>query len=235
MSTANEKLGDKALVCFSGGQDSTTALFWAKENFKCVHAVTFWYGQKHAREIAASRAVCRRANVTKTEMEITALEEIENSALFTDKSVEEQHPLFPNLPASFVPLRNLILFSTAAALALEMGILDLVVGVNQVDYSNYPDCRNSFIMSLETVIKHALGYEYAPNKSIKIWTPLMFLSKKEIVQLAQKLPGCMEALAYTHTCYNNEFPPCMQCPACKLRAKGFQEAGVPDPLLQRGG
>jgi len=140
-----------------------------------------------------------------------------------------QHPFFPSLPASFVPLRNLILLSTAAAYAIDRGIDNLATGVCQTDYSGYPDCRRPFIDSLEICIQLAVD----KIGGFTIHTPLMELTKSESVILATKLEGCMDALSYTHTCYNNNFPPCGMCPACVLREKGFKEAGVKDPLMER--
>jgi len=131
-----------------------------------------------------------------------------------------------NLPNTFVPGRNLIFLTFAAALAYKRGIKNLVTGVAQTDYSGYPDCRQKTIDALQATIR--LGME----SDIQIHTPLMYLSKKETVELAQKL-GALEAMAETHTCYNGQQPPCLECPACVLRAKGFGEAGLPDPLVVR--
>jgi 7-cyano-7-deazaguanine synthase len=130
------------------------------------------------------------------------------------------------LPTTFVPGRNLIFLTFAAAFAYQKGIGNLVTGVAQTDYSGYPDCREKTLKALETAIQ--LGMEY----EVQIHTPLMFMSKAETVQLAQQC-GAMEALAHSHTCYRGEQPPCGHCPACELRAKGFKEAGLPDPLVER--
>ena len=130
------------------------------------------------------------------------------------------------LPITFVPGRNLIFLTFAAAYAYQSGIGNLVTGVAQTDYSGYPDCRDETLRALEKSIQ--LGMEY----EIKLHTPLMFLTKVETVKLAQDC-GAMEAMAYSHTCYRGEQPPCGRCPACVLRAKGFADAGITDPLVER--
>ena len=128
------------------------------------------------------------------------------------------------LPNTFVPGRNLIFVTYAAAHAWREGIGNLVVGVAQTDYSGYPDCREETIEALQKAIR--LGME----SEIKILAPLMHLSKKDTVELARDL-GALPAMALTHTCYNGKRPPCGTCAACELRAKGFAEAGIDDPLI----
>jgi 7-cyano-7-deazaguanine synthase len=129
------------------------------------------------------------------------------------------------LPNTFVPGRNLIFLTFAAAFAYQRGISHLVTGVAQTDFSGYPDCREETISALQSALR--LGME----SDVEIHTPLMNLSKKQTVLLAREL-GAIPAMALTHTCYNGERPPCGSCPACQLRAKGFAEAGIADPLLE---
>ena len=119
---------------------------------------------------------------------------------------------------------RLIFLSLAAALAYKHEIKNIVTGVCQTDYSGYPDCRRDTIDSMERTLELGLGYE-----GMRIHTPLMYLTKAETVRMAQRMPGCMNALAYTITCYNGRRPGCGTCPACELRAKGFDEAGIQDP------
>jgi len=219
------------VVALSGGQDSTTVLFWAKKHYKTVEAVTFDYGQQHSRERESVIKIAEMADVPLMPMSIPALKTIEGGGLTNEQiSVDAPHPQFPNLPGSFVPLRNLIILSTVAAYAIKRNIYNIATGVCQTDYSGYPDCRKQFTMDLERVIEVAMDI---PLLSFKIETPLMFLTKKQTVLLAAELPGCMQALAWSHTCYNNEFPPCGKCPACVLRQKGFDECGIYDPLIER--
>lgn len=223
--------GTKALVCTSGGQDSTFCLFWAKQMFIEVGAVTFDYGQSHSLEKEAVKKVTELAEVPLTCLEVPALRTIAGGSLTNEKGWHSGlHPQFPHLPVTFIPLRNLVLFSLASALAIKNGMDSLIVGISQTDYSGYPDCKEVFLDRFEQVIQVALGKNSSP---ISIWAPLLHLSKVSMVTHAQKLPGLFQAWAYTHTCYNNQYPPCGECDSCKLRAKGFREAGVKDPLIER--
>lgn len=220
---------EKALVVLSGGQDSTTCLFWAIDRFgrKSVETLTFDYGQRHRIELVAAGEVAKYANVPNTVLPIDTFGKIGGSAL-TDDSVQVPQTASgaassDELPATFVPGRNLIFLTFAAAYAWRHDIDNLVTGVAQTDYSGYPDCRRATIDALEETI--ALGFE----RRMTIHTPLMHLSKKETVLLAKEL-SAVDALGLTHTCYNGSRPPCGECAGCILRARGFAEAGIPDPL-----
>ena len=129
---------------------------------------------------------------------------------------------------TFVPMRNAFFLTLGANYALSKNCRTLVTGVCQQDNANYPDCRKTFIDAQQNAINEALGIA-----DFKIETPLIFMTKAESIELAQKLEGCMESMAYSHTCYAGQFPPCGKCHSCVLRAKGFEEAGVEDPLIQR--
>ena len=215
----------KALVLLSGGQDSTTCLFWAKTKFKDVETVSFDYGQRHRIELKSAKKIAALARVNNTVVNIKEFEAIKNSALLdASAKVGAKHKLNRKLPATFVPGRNILFLTVAAALAYTKGIRDVVIGVSQVDYSGYPDCRGGFIRAMEKAL--SLGMEYP----IKIHTPLIHLDKKGTVLLAKKL-GALEYMAYTHTCYEGKNPPCGECPACKLRKKGFEEAALPPDIL----
>ena len=217
----------KALVVLSGGQDSTTCLYWAIERFGAdnVSTVTFDYGQRHRIEIECARQVATQAGVPHTLLPIDSFAALGGDAL-TDTAIEVESEIDEEtgLPNTFVPGRNLIFLTFAAAFAWQRRIGNLVTGVAQTDYSGYPDCREETIQSLEATLR--LGME----SDIAIHTPLMHLSKKQTVELARDV-GALEAMALTHTCYNGRRPPCGECPACVLRAKGFEEAGIVDPLL----
>ncbi len=218
---------EKALVVLSGGQDSTTCLYWALDRFdhNAIDTVSFDYGQRHHIELDCAARVAEFAGVPNTCLPIDTFAAMGGDAL-TDPDVEvasgtnEQ----AGLPNTFVPGRNLIFLTFAAAYAYQRGIRHLVIGVAQTDYSGYPDCREGTITALQHALR--LGME----SDVTIHTPLMHLSKKETVELARDL-GALPAMALTHTCYNGERPPCGQCAACELRARGFAEAGVADPLL----
>lgn len=217
----------KALVVLSGGQDSATCLWWALDRFgqAAVECITFDYGQRHRNELDAARDVAAAAGVPLTRLPIDTFAALGGNALM-DESVALDTRERGSLPATFVPGRNLVFLTFAAAYAWPRGILHLVTGVAQTDYSGYPDCRDETINALGKAL--SLGME----RNYTIHTPLMNLSKKETVLLARDL-GALDAMALTHTCYEGRRPPCGVCDACRLRAKGFAEAGVADPLLSR--
>ena len=218
-----------AVVLFSGGQDSTTCLYWAISNFEEVKALTIDYGQRHKIEIDSARKIAEKAQIDHTIIKIDFLKNIGDSALFGEGEVSSLHRT-GSLPASFVPGRNIFFLTICAAYAYKYGIKNIVTGVCQTDFSGYPDCRDDTIKSLQVTLNLGMDYNFT------IYTPLMYMTKAESIKLAQKLPGCIKALGYSHTCYNGKFPPCGKCPACKLRSKGFKEAGIIDPLLNiRGG
>ncbi len=219
---------DKCLILFSGGQDSTTCLYWAKRRFEQVHVLNIDYGQRHAIEIESAKKIAAIANVAYHEIKTDILEKIDDSDLIGSKTgTFKYHRSSNKLPSSFVPGRNLLFLTISAAFAYKMNIFNIVTGVCEVDYSGYPDCRENTIKALESALSLGMDCRFT------IHTPLMFLTKTETVKLSMHLKGCFEALAYSHTCYNGKIPPCGECPSCKLRAKGFKEAGVADPLLER--
>ncbi len=218
---------NRALVVLSGGQDSTTCLYWAIERFgrEAVETITFDYGQRHRIELECAAEVAAFAGVANTVLPIDTFGALGGDAL-TDRDVAVQPGVdaATRLPNTFVPGRNLVFLTFAAAFAWPRGIDHLVTGVAQTDYSGYPDCREETIEALQRALR--LGME----SDVTIHTPLMHRSKKDTVELARDL-GALPAMALTHTCYNGERPPCGQCAACELRAKGFAEAGIDDPLL----
>jgi len=216
-----------AVVVLSGGQDSTTCLFWAKRKFPGeIEAITFDYGQRHRIELESAARVASIANVPHKILPINTFNTLGGNALTGEIEVSSELDSESGLPNTFVPGRNLIFLTFAAAYAYQRKISNLVTGVAQTDYSGYPDCREKTIQALEKAIN--LGME----SEVNIHTPLMFKSKKETVELARDL-GALKAMGYTHTCYHGQQPPCGACPACILRAKGFEEAGIPDPLTAR--
>ena len=221
---------DRALVVLSGGQDSTTCLHWAIDRFgtDAVSSITFDYGQKHRIELECARQVAAAAGVANVLLPIDTFAALGGDAL-TDASipVSDATAADSELPVTFVAGRNLIFLTFAAAFAYRHAARHLVTGVAQTDYSGYPDCREETIAALQRAISLGMDREFM------IHTPLMHLSKKETVELAVKL-GALEAMALTHTCYNGRRPPCGECQACRLRARGFAEAGVRDPLLDVG-
>ncbi len=218
-------MSDKAVVVLSGGQDSTTCLWWAMERFgrKSVAAITFDYGQRHRIERDCAATIAAAAGIPHIQLPIDTFEALGGNAL-TDEDVNVSDFGKGDLPATFVPGRNLIFLTFAAAWAWPRGVRHIVTGVAQTDFSGYPDCRQQTIDALASAL--ALGME----SDYVIHTPLMNLSKKETVLLARDR-GAIEAMGLTHTCYEGQRQPCGECQACILRAKGFSEAGIDDPLL----
>ena len=226
----------KAMVVLSGGQDSTTCLYWAKANFDEVHAITFNYGQKHSIELDAAVKVAQMANV-QTHQFVNIPKLLRGrSPLVNPNEQLEQYTDYQSMDKiignrvelTFVPMRNAFFLTVAANYALERDIYDLVTGVCQQDNANYPDCRASFIELQQATINEALGIE-----AFRIHTPLMDLSKAQSIDLAKTFDGCMDALAYSHTAYDGKYPPTGKDHASVLRAQGFLEADTPDPLIVR--
>lgn len=217
-------MASKAVVVLSGGQDSATCLYWALDKFAKdgVEALTFDYGQRHRIELECAARVAAFAGVAHTTLPIDTFSALGGNAL-TDSGIAVKDAPEGGLPNTFVPGRNLVFLTFAAAFAWPRGIDDIVTGVAQTDYSGYPDCRRETLDALREAIN--LGME----RQFRIHTPLMDLSKKETVEMARDL-GALDVMALTHTCYEGQRPPCGECPACKLRAKGFREAGIADPL-----
>lgn len=219
----------KAVVVLSGGQDSTTCLFWAVREFGRgqVCSLAFDYGQRHRVELACARKVAGLAGVAHAVLPIDTFAALGGNALTGgDMAVPASAADADELPVTFVPGRNLIFLIFAAAYAYPRDITEIVTGVAQTDYSGYPDCRKATLDALERAIN--LGME----GRFTLHAPLMFLSKRDTVELAREV-GALDALAWTHTCYNGTQPPCGECAACRLRAKGFHEAGIADPLIER--
>lgn len=227
----------KALVLLSGGQDSTTCLYWAiaehgREN---VRALTVLYGQRHATELTAARTIAELAGVEHTEVVVPGVL-LSTSPLVDHARDVQEYADADSLPGgiedTFVPLRNLFFLTIAANHAVHHGCSVVVIGVSEEDFGGYPDCREAFLGIAEATAREALGQAPHASSSLRIARPLVYLDKAQTVRLAWRLPGCMEALAHSHTCYKGERPPCGKCHACLLRAKGFAEADVPDPLFR---
>lgn len=215
----------KALIVFSGGQDSTTCLGWAKNRFEEVETLTFDYGQKHRVEVVQAKKIAKDLHVSNYVLNIDAFSQLNDSALI-DKSLDisSKHKNNPNLPASFVPNRNAIFFTLAHAYAQKQEITNIIIGINQTDYSGYPDCRLEFIEALELTLN--LGSE----SNIKFHYPLLHLTKAQTFAMSKKEGVLDMVLNQSHTCYNDEHTKknewgygCGNCPACILRAKGWRE------------
>jgi len=211
-------LNEKALVVFSGGQDSTTCLFWAKREFKEVEALSFRYGQKHVKEVELAHAIAMKAGVKHHIMDVPLIGSLGRNSL-TDTSIkmDESKPE-ASCPNTFVPGRNLFFLSIATVFARENGIKHIVTGVSETDYSGYPDCRDAFIKSLNVTLNLGLESQFI------IHTPLMWINKAQTWALADEL-GVLDLVRNeTLTCYNGiPGDGCGHCPACKLRREGLEK------------
>lgn len=233
----------KALVVLSGGQDSSTCLWWAKNyGFDEVHAITFNYGQRHAVEITAAQRQAHLAQVTSHEaldvgdrlLKSTSPLTSQGSALEQYESFEQMDEIIGDrVEKTFVPMRNSLFFIIAANRAVALGCNVLVTGICQADNANYPDCTEQFRQHIEATINQSLGLTQGDTRYIHVVAPLMHLSKADSVKMAQSLPTAYEALSFSHTAYDGQFPPVGKDHATVLRAHGFAEAGVPDPLVVR--
>ncbi|EJN93778.1 7-cyano-7-deazaguanine synthase QueC [Streptococcus ratti] len=204
-----------ALVVFSGGQDSTTCLFWALQHYEHVETVTFAYGQRHSQELAVAKEIAAEQGVKHHILDMSLLGQITENALTSDIDIEAKNGEVPN---TFVDGRNHLFLSFAAVLAKQRHITDIITGVCQTDFSGYPDCRDVFVKSLNVTLNLAMDYEFV------IQTPLMWLDKSETWALADSLGKFDYVREKTLTCYNGiRGAGCGQCPACHLRQTGLDK------------
>ncbi|WP_165211037.1 7-cyano-7-deazaguanine synthase QueC [Streptococcus tangpeifui] len=202
-----------ALVVFSGGQDSTTCLFWALKHYDHVEAVTFAYGQRHSQEVEVAKGIAKDLKISHHILDMSLLGQITNNALTSDIEIEASEGEVPN---TFVDGRNHLFLSFAAVLAKQKDITDIVTGVCETDFSGYPDCRDAFVKSLNVTLNLAMDYDFV------IQTPLMWLDKAETWALADQLGAFDYVKDKTLTCYNGVMGAgCGECPACKLRQHGL--------------
>jgi 7-cyano-7-deazaguanine synthase len=219
----------KPAVCLlSGGLDSATALAYARrEGFEC-YALTIDYGQRHRAELRAAAQVALSLGAAKHLVAPIDLRLFGGSALTSGLDVPKTGPS-GGIPITYVPARNTIFLALALAWAEVLGSSDIFIGVNAIDYSGYPDCRPEFIEAFEKMARLATKAGVEGRGELHIHTPLIFLSKAEIVRLGQSLGVDFRQ---THSCYDPDAAgrPCGLCDSCRLRLKGFEEAGIPDPL-----
>lgn len=211
-----KEMQEKAFVVFSGGQDSTTCLFWAKERFGEVEAVTFDYGQRHKLELECAASIAAELGVKHHILDMSLLNQLAPNALTrTDIAIEQKDG---ELPTTFVDGRNLLFLSFAAVLAKQNGAKHIVTGVCETDFSGYPDCRDIFVKSLNVTLNLAMDYPFV------IDTPLMWLNKAETWALADELGALQFVREKTLTCYNGIIADgCGECPSCLLRKKGLEQ------------
>jgi 7-cyano-7-deazaguanine synthase len=219
----------KAVVLLSGGLDSYTAGALAREAGFDLYALTVKYGQRHGHEIPASRKVAEALGVKAHRELAVDLATLGGSALLGDGEVPKDVPSPDSIPSTYVPARNTVMLSLALAWAEVLGAYDIFIGVNALDYSGYPDCRPEFIDAFQRTAQLATRAGVEGGR-FRIQAPLMSMTKAQIIQRGLSL-----GLDYgiTHSCYDplTGGEPCGRCDSCVLRARGFDEAGVKDPLV----
>lgn len=225
----------KAVVLLSGGLDSTTALAVAKVQGYQPYALSFRYGQRHLAELDAASRVAKTLGVKEHLIAQIDLRRFGGSALTSDLQVPKGRAaaaMAEAIPVTYVPARNTVFLSFALAWAEVLGASDIFIGVNALDYSGYPDCRPEYIQAYEQMANLATKAAVEGRQKLRIQAPLIHLSKGEIIRKGLEL-GVDYAL--TSSCYDPSpaGQPCGQCDSCLLRAKGFAEAGIADPLLQK--
>lgn len=207
---------EKALVVFSGGQDSTTCLFWAKKEFREVEAVTFNYGQRHAAELDCAKEIAEDLYVSHHTLDMSLLNQLAPSALTRkDEAITHEEG---ELPSTFVPGRNLLFLSFAGVLAKQIGAKHIITGVCETDFSGYPDCRDIFVKSLNVSLNLSMDAQFV------IHTPLMWIDKAQTWEMADRLGVLDYIRENTLTCYNGvKGDGCGECPACELRQRGLNQ------------
>lgn len=212
------KKKDAALVVLSGGQDSTTCLFWAKERYEKLYAVSFDYGQRHSNEVDIAREMAHRAGAEFRLIKSDIIGSLGHNALVDTAETVDTERHENTLPNTFVPGRNLFFLSMAAVWARELGVRTIITGVSQTDFSGYPDCRDTFIKSLNATLNLAMDEQF------EIVTPLMWLDKADTWEMADQL-GVFDLIRHeTLTCYNGvKGDGCGECLSCQLRRKGLED------------
>lgn len=225
---------NKTVVLLSGGLDSATTLYYAKSKGYRCHCLIFDYGQRHKREIESARRIAQNTGCKAQVIKI-ALPWKGSALLDKNIKIPERNKLNEPksvIPSTYVPARNIIFLSFALSYAEAIGAGVIFIGANAIDYSGYPDCRPEFFSAFQQVIKTGTktgSNIQHPASSIQINAPLVNKTKKEIVKLAKRLGV---PLGLTWSCYKGGRKPCGACDSCMLRAKGFMEAGVRDPLYE---
>ena len=221
----NDNVKKQCIVLLSGGLDSATVLNIALKEYE-VTALIFDYGQRHKFEISAAKKI---ADLAKTPIKLIKIDlgQFGNSALTDNIEVPKNQEIGKEIPVTYVPVRNTIFLSYALAYAEVNNIFDIFIGVNALDYSGYPDCRPEFIQAFEKMANEGTKFAQG-NKNIKIHTPLISLTKAEIIKTGTKLNVDYKL---THSCYDPSFDglSCGECDACILRKEGFTKAGISDP------
>jgi 7-cyano-7-deazaguanine synthase len=221
----------KAVVLLSGGLDSAVALALAKSYGFEVHALSFDYGQRHQRELESARKVAASNKVASHQIVAMSLAGWGGSSL-TDSSLQLENGDVDreDIPATYVPARNMIFLSMAASMAEAIGAYDIFIGISEVDYSGYVDCRQGFIDAMENAINMGTVCAVEEGNPIRVHTPFIDITKAEEIEIGKELNV---DFALTWSCYKGDIKPCGECDSCLLRAKAFNEAGIPDPLIEK--
>ena len=216
----------KAVVLLSGGLDSAVALYVAKQAGHEVHAISFDYGQRHNKELNCAKAIAQKAGVASHNI-VTLNLDLWGGSSLTDKSmsVENGDVNRTDIPVTYVPARNMVFLSIAASLAEAKGARHIYIGVSQVDYSGYVDCRREFIDAMQEAINKGTVMGAEKGETITIHAPFINMTKSQEITLGQEL-GVDFGL--TWSCYRGGDKPCGTCDSCLLRAKAFEEAGIED-------
>lgn len=216
----------KAVVLLSGGLDSSTAVYLAKREGFEVYAISFDYGQRHDKELNCAKNVAEKAGV-KEHVIVTTNMNVWGGSALTDKNIEvpEGKEDSKDIPVTYVPARNMIFLAYAASYAEAIGAQDIFIGVSEVDYSGYVDCREEFINAMENAINHGTVCAVEQGRKIKIHAPFLNMTKAEEIKLGMEL-GVDYSL--TWSCYKGEALACGTCDSCMLRLKAFEEAGYKD-------
>ena len=230
MQRQTRKNTKKAIVLLSGGLDSSTALYVAKkEGFDELYALTFEYGQKHDREIRSASAIAKAVGVREHKIVRLMLNDWKGSSLTDpDVVIQDGDADRTDIPDTYVPARNMVFLSVAASYADALDITDIFIGVSEMDYSGYVDCREEFIRSMEQTINLGTVLGAEKKQKITIHAPFLRMTKADEVKLGTKL-GVDFSL--TWSCYRGGEKPCGTCDSCLLRARAFAEAGIVDPLV----
>ena len=206
----------KAVVIFSGGQDSTTCLIQAIQQYgiENVEAITFQYGQRHHIELEKARWIAQDLGIKQTIIDTSVIKSITHNAMISETEIRTDDKGMPN---TFVDGRNALFLMYAAIYAKGQGISDIIIGVCETDFSGYPDCRDVFVKSMNVTLNLAMDYQF------NIITPLMYLTKAQTWQLADQLDALDYIRQHTHTCYIGVEGGCGECPSCVLREKGLNQ------------
>ncbi|MCK4763959.1 MAG: 7-cyano-7-deazaguanine synthase QueC [Candidatus Aminicenantes bacterium] len=221
-----------AVILFSGGLDSTTALYWAKKNFDKVYALIFDYAQKHNIEVEMAKKTAAKVGVEFQVIDFPLKSIVYSALIDEEKEIPESLAESKNeagVPFTYVPFRNGIFLALAAAFAESRGIFDLITGFNLIDTPDYPDTTEAFTAKMEAAINQGTSASIT-GKNFKVHTPLIRKSKKEIIEFGLELQA---DYSYSVSCYRGQEQPCLKCPSCDIRARAFGQLDMADPLIIR--